>query len=91
MSYPNIGASQLAKVCEKFNIYDYRRDQLGTGFEATHTGSTVTGVAATRLDSSILEPGHEFYSRHFTKCRYREDSEKIGEQCQYNCKNELDE
>ena len=37
LSYPNIGASQLAKVCEKFNIYDYRRDQLGTGFEATRT------------------------------------------------------
>ena len=87
LSYPNIGASQLAKVCEKFNIYDHRRDQLGTGFEATRTGSTVTGVTATRLDSSILEPGHEFYSRHFTKCRYK----KIGEPCQYNCKNEMDE
>ena len=36
---------------------------------------------------SILEPGHEYYSRHFTKCRYK----KIGEPCQYNCKNEANE
>jgi len=36
---------------------------------------------------SIIKPGHEYYSRHFTKCRYK----KIGEQCQYNCKNEMNE
>ena len=37
---------------------------------------------------SILEPGHKFYSRHFhhlPRCRYK----KIGEECEYICKNEM--
>ena len=58
LTYSNIGAGQLVKVCEKFNIYDYRRDQLGTSFEATRTGSTATGVTATRLDRWLI-PSHK--------------------------------
>ena len=60
LNYPNYGASQLAKVCEKCNIYDYRRDQLDTSFEATRIRSTVSGVTATRLDRWLI-PSHSDY------------------------------
>ena len=79
-------AIQVCRAFERGRCIKYHDNSLPIGHPRRCT-ETHDRDKSTIECCSILEPGHKFYSRHFTKCRYK----KIGEQCQYNCKNEMDE
>ena len=63
LNYPNAGATLLADVMARFNLHDYRREQLETGFEPTRSGTNSQGApVATRLDRFYLPTHADFDS-----------------------------
>ena len=44
LNYPNAGATLLADVMARFNLHDYRREQLETDFEPTRSGTNSQGA-----------------------------------------------